>query len=520
MIAGPAHLIRLGHAGFVFAHEGVFAGIDTTLLPPPARAAVRLARLIERPASAVAANRIVAALTRLGPAYVKLGQFLATRPDVVGVALARELETLQDKMAPFSQVDAERAVAAALGKPLSDLFASFGAPVAAASIAQVHRAAVSTDRGLRAVAVKVLRPGVERRFKVDLDAFTFAARSAEKISAEARRLRLVEVVETLRRTVAIEMDLRFEAAAASELSENFAGDPAFRVPQVDWRRTGRTVLTTERIGGIRVDDREALIAAGHSIDDLLRNAADAFFKQVFRDGFFHADLHPGNMFVEADGTLAVVDFGIMGRLDRATRYYLADMLIGFLTGDYRRVAEVHFDAGYVPRQRSLDAFTQACRSIGEPILGRPLHEISIARLLAQLFQVTEQFEMETQPQLLLLQKTMVLVEGVGRRLDPDVNIWSLARPLIEEWMRDNRGPEARLRQQIDTVLETLDEIPRLLRSLDRLVGDWSREGVILHAESLATQAAHRARLFPLLVLPLWFAAAALVAIAVAVVAGR
>jgi ubiquinone biosynthesis protein len=226
------------------------------------------------------------------------------------------------------------------------------------------------------------------------------------------------------------------------------------------------------------------------------------------------------MFVAADGALAVVDFGIMGRLDRQTRYYLADMLIGFLTGDYRRVAEVHFDAGYVPRRRSLDAFTQACRSIGEPILGRPLHEISIARLLAQLFQVTRQFEMETQPQLLLLQKTMMLVEGVGRRLDPTVNIWSLARPLVEEWARDNRGPEARLKDRIDTVLEAVDEVPRLLRSLDRMLGDWSQGGVVLHAESLAAQAAHRARLLPYLVLPLWIAAAALVAIAVALVVGR
>jgi ubiquinone biosynthesis protein len=316
------------------------------------------------------------------------------------------------------------------------------------------------------------------------------------------------------------MDLRFEAAAASELAENFAGDSSFRVPQVDWQRTGRTVLTTERIAGIRVDDRAALVAAGHRIDALLRNAAGAFFKQVFRDGFFHADLHPGNMFVDAESALAVVDFGIMGRLDRQTRYYLADMLLGFLSGDYRRVAEVHFDAGYVPRRRSIDAFTQACRSIGEPILGRPLNEISIARLLAQLFHVTEEFEMETQPQLLLLQKTMVLVEGVGRRLDPEVNIWSLARPLVEEWMRDNRGPEARLRQRIDGVVEALDEVPRLLRNLDKLIGDWAQEGVVLHAESLATNAAHRARLLPLLVIPLWIAAAALVAIAAALLVGR
>ena len=249
------------------------------------------------------------------------------------------------------------------------------------------------------------------------------------------------------------MDLRFEAAAASELAENFAGDPGFRVPQVDWQRTGRNVLTTERVAGIRIDDRAALIAAGHDIGDLLHKAAEAFFNQVFRDGFFHADLHPGNMFVEPDGAIAVVDFGIMGRLDRQTRFFLADMLVGFLTGDYRRVAEVHFAAGYVPPHRSVDAFTQACRSIGEPILGRPLHEISIARLLAQLFQVTEQFEMETQPQLLLLQKTMVLVEGVGRRLDPSVNIWALARPLVEDGCATTAAPRRSCASAFDSVVE-------------------------------------------------------------------
>jgi ubiquinone biosynthesis protein len=274
-------------------------------------------------------------------------------------------------------------------------------------------------------------------------------------------------------------------------------------------------MTTERVIGIRIDDREALAAAGHRLDDVLKKGADAFFNQVFRDGFFHADQHPGNLFVAADGAVAAVDFGIMGRLDRETRYYLADMLLGFLSGDYRRVAEVHLQAGYIPRGSSIGAFTQACRSIGEPILGRPLHEISLARLLAQLFRVTEQFQMETQPQLLLLQKTMVQVEGLGRRLDPSVNVWELARPLVEEWMRDNRGPEAQLRQRVDSLVETVDELPRLLRSLGKLVDDWSTEGVVLHAETLATQAAHRSRQLWLLIAPLWLAGLALAAIAVA-----
>jgi len=357
-------------------------------------------------------------------------------------------------------------------------------------------------------------------FSRDLDLFLWLARLSERLQPLLRRLKPAEVVEMLAEVVRFEMDLRFEAAAASELAENFAGDPDFRVPRVDWRRTGRRVLTLERISGVRIDDRAALIAAGHRIDDLVVKAAGAFFNQVFRDGFFHADLHPGNMFVDASGAIVVVDFGIMGRLDRATRFYLADMLLGFLSGDYRRVAEVHFTAGYVPPRQSVDAFAQACRAIGEPILGRPLQEISFARLLAQLFQVTEQFEMETQPQLLLLQKTMVQVEGLGRRLDPEVNIWALGRPLIEAWMRENRGPEARLQQGLETLAEVIDRVPRLIRDLESLVGDWSREGVIMHAETLAAQAAKRARHLAILLVPVWLVTASLVAIALALVFGR
>jgi ubiquinone biosynthesis protein len=477
--------------------------------------ATRLLRQRHR-AAARPGQRLAAAFSEMGPSFIKLGQILATRADLLGDEIAEDLALLQDRLPPFPGEQARALIEAEFAQPIANLFAAFDEhAIAAASIAQVHFA-VTTEG--REVAVKVLRPGIARAFARDLDLFRWLAGLIERLRPALRRLKPVEVVETLAQSVQLEMDLRFEAAAASELGENFAGDPSVRVPQVDWRRTGRTVLTTERIEGIRVDDRDALVAAGHSIPELLHKAADSFFKQVFRDGFFHADLHPGNVFVDPAGALTIVDFGIMGRLDRDTRYYLADMLIGFLTGDYRRVAEVHFAAGYVPWRRSIDAFTQACRSIGEPILGRPLHEISIARLLAQLFQVTEQFEMETQPQLLLLQKTMVLVEGIGRRLDPSVNIWSLARPLVEHWVRANRGPEARLRQQIDTLLEALDEVPRLLRGLDRMIGDWSREGVVMHAESLAAQAAHRARLLPLLTLPLWIAAAALVAIAAAVLA--
>ena len=513
------HLARLVRIGLTLArHDALFPVMalgDRVAGAAPFWRVTRLLRRRGATAPGRPGKRLAAAFAEMGPSFIKLGQLLSTRADLLGDEITEDLALLQDRLPPFPGHQARALIEAEFAQPLKTLFATFDeTAIAAASIAQVHFA-VTTEG--REVAVKVLRPGIARAFARDLDLFLWLARLIERTQPALRRLKPVEVVQTLAQAVKIEMDLRFEAAAACELAENFAGDPSFRVPQVDWLRTGRTVLTTERISGIRVDDRAALVAAGPSLAAVLRSAADAFFKQVFRDGFFHADPHPGNVFVAADGALAIVDFGIMGRLDRQTRYYLADMLIGFLSGDYRRVAEVHFDAGYVPRRRSIDAFTQACRSIGEPILGRPLHEISIARLLAQLFQVTEQFEMETQPQLLLLQKTMVLVEGVGRRLDPSVNIWSLARPLVEEWMRDNRGPEAHLKQRIDAVLEAADGIPRLLRGLDRMIGDWSRDGVVLHAETLAAQAAYRARLLPVLAAPLWIAAAALVAIAITLV---
>jgi ubiquinone biosynthesis protein len=515
LIRSSRNLARLFRIGLTLARHDALFPLDRVAGAAPLLRVTRLLRRRGAGAAARPGERLAAALTELGPSFIKLGQLLSTRADLLGDEITEDLAQLQDDLPPFSGRKAKALIEAEFEQPLAALFAIFDdKAVAAASIAQLQFA-VTTD-GCE-VAVKVLRPGIARAFARDLDLFLWLARLIERTQPGLRRLKPVEVVNTLAESVQLEMDLRFEAAAASELGENFAGDPSFRVPRVDWLRTGRTVLTTERILGIRVDDREALIAAGYSIPDLLRNAAGAFFKQVFRDGFFHADQHPGNLFVDADAALAVVDFGIMGRLDRQTRYYLADMLIGFLSGDYRQVAEVHFEAGYVPRRRSIDAFTQACRSIGEPILGRPLHEISIARLLAQLFHVTEQFEMETQPQLLLLQKTMVVVEGVGRRLDPAVNIWSLARPLIEEWVRENRGPEARLRQRLDAVYEAIDEMPRLLRGLDKLIGDWSQGGVVLHAESLASQAAHRARLLPFLVVPLWIAAAALVAIAAALI---
>jgi ubiquinone biosynthesis protein len=461
VIAGLAHLVRLARAGFVFAHEGVFALVDTTRLPLPARAAVRLARLIERPASGAAANRLATALTRLGPTYVKLGQFLATRPDVVGVSLARDLETLQDKMAPFPHAAAERAVATALGKPLPDLFTSFGPAVAAASIAQVHRASIDG----RTVAVKVLRPGVERRFKTDIDAFAFVARRAEAMSAEARRLRLVETVETLARSVAIEMDLRFEAAALSEMAENTKDDPDFRVPAVDWDRTARDVLTLEWIDATPLSDRARLEAKGLDLKHLARAVIQTFLRHALRDGFFHADMHPGNLFADDAGELVAVDFGIMGRLGPKERRFLAEILLGFITRNYYRTAEVHFEAGYVPPHHSVASFAQAIRAIGEPIHNRTAEEISMAKLFMLLFEVTGLFDMRTRPELLLLQKTMVVVEGVARSLDPKLDMWTVAEPVVREWIERHLGPAGRIEGAAEGAVEIgrfLGDVPGIL----------------------------------------------------------
>jgi ubiquinone biosynthesis protein len=510
------HAARLVGIGVILARHDALFLVEPLTGPRPL---FRLARLFRRRGGAGRpGERLAAAFQEIGPAFIKLGQMLATRADLLGDDVAADLASLQDRLPPFPAAEASALIEAEFKCPLDSLFLSFDdTPVAAASIAQVHFAVTSEGRE---VAVKILRPGVVQAFARDLDLLMWLGHLIERTQPALRRLKPVEIATTLQKSVEIEMDLRFEAAAASELAENFADDHGFHVPRVDWRRTGRGVLTTDRVAGVRVDDRAALIAAGQDIDALLKKAAEAFFNQVFRDGFFHADLHPGNMFVEPGGVIAVVDFGIMGRLDRDTRFFLADMLVGFLTGDYRRVAEVHFAAGYVPQRRSVDEFALACRSIGEPILGKPLAEISIARLLAQLFRITEQFEMETQPQLLLLQKTMVLVEGVGRQLDPEVNIWALARPLIEKWMRENRGPEAHLRRRVENFVETIDRLPKLIEDAGKLIATWADEGVVLHAETLATQAEHRWRNVYWLIAPLWLSAVALVAIAIALLLGR
>ncbi len=507
--------MRLARANYVFAREGVFGQVDPAPLPLPAQACLRIARLIERPTSESHAGRLSKALTRLGPTYVKLGQFLATRPDIVGVALAHDLESLQDRMPPFPQAQAEAVIERAFGKKLQEVFVSFGPAVAAASIAQVHRAEVMTPDGPKPVAVKILRPGVERRFKSDQDVFAFAARNAEAWSTEARRLRLIETAETLRRSVVLEMDFRLEAAALSEMAENTKADADFRVPAVDWERTAKDVLTLEWIDGTPLNDREALRAKGFDLPHLGRKVIQSFLRHALRDGFFHADMHPGNLFADDEGRIVAVDFGIMGRLGPKERRFLAEILYGFITRNYLRTAEVHFEAGYVPPHHSVESFAQAIRAIGEPIHNRTAEEISMARLLMLLFEVTALFDMRTRPELLLLQKTMVVVEGVARTLDPKLDMWTTAEPVVREWIERHLGPAGRVEDVAGSAVQTgklLLGMPGLLtrgaavmEHLDAV----TRNGLVLAPETVAAIGRAEARRNRWTSIALWAIAALL-----------
>lgn len=440
-----------------------------------------------------AGAKLARALEKLGPAYIKLGQMLATRPDIVGAAVADALQHLQDRLPPFPEGQARTMIAASLGAPITSLFSELGPAVAAASIAQVHRG--RTSEGAE-VAVKVLRPGVEQRFARDLAALELFARVAEAVCAEARRLRFIAIKETLAASVALELDLRMEAAGASELYERTRAESDFRVPHIDWQRTSARVLTTEWIEGTPIRDPAAVRAAGHDPRKIALVVVRSFLTQALRDGFFHADMHPGNLFVDAEGRLVAVDFGIMGRLEPPLRRFMAGTLAGFLSRDYKRVAQLHYDLAFVPPQHPMETFAQALRAIGEPIFGRSAREISIAQLLGQLFETTRRFDMQAQPALVLLQKTMVVVEGVARALDPDFDIWEAARPVAERWVTDNLGPEARLARAAEgfsALGKLAEDLPQLVKNAEELSRMVAEGGVRLHPETALLIAAEQER---------------------------
>jgi ubiquinone biosynthesis protein len=446
-------------------------------------------------------ERLATALEKLGPTFIKFGQLLSTRSDLIGDELADGLSSLRDSLPPFSTSIAKKTVEEELQAPLDTLFAEFSEePVAAASIAQVHKAITKNGKQ---VAVKILRPGIEEAFSRDLDLFFWLAELAEARLKDSYRLKPREVIQTFKETVFFELDLRFEAAAANELAENIAKhEPGFRVPVMDWNLTSRRVLTAEWVDGIPIHHVEQLKQQGHNPDIILGKAARSLFAQVFVDGFFHADLHPGNLFVDKNGDIVAVDFGIMGRLDWASRMYMAEILRGFMNEDYKHVADVHFAAGYVPGGKSREAFTQACMAVARPIMGKPLNEISVAKLLGQMFKIATEFEMETQPQLLLLQKTMMVTEGVGRMLNPNLNMWELARPMIEDWAGKHFGPLGKIKDSTLQGLEAARKFPQMLRFVENTLKSFGDpEGVKLHSLSIAEIQAGRRTLYrPWLVL--------------------
>ncbi len=449
---GPHNIIRLVRTGATLERTGAMPLLlDAFQAPPALRVAARVlgwpfAWLGHRGDASL--PPVPRALSAMGPAYIKFGQILSTRPDVVGEEVATQLRVLQDKLPPFPTEVAKKTVAYELGVPVDEMFSEFSEPVAAASIAQVHKARLAGTS--EAVAVKVLRPRIEAAFRRDIDAFYFAAGMIEMLAPASRRLRPMDVIAHFEGVVMGELDLRLETSGAAEFAANTAKDAGFAVPAVHWFQSSRRVMTLGWVEGIPAGDVEAIEAAGHDRVAIAERVLRLFLLHALRDGFFHADMHQGNLKVAPNGDVVAYDFGIMGRLDEYTRRVYAEILIGFIRKDYRRVAEVHFEAGYVPADRDIDEFARALRSVGEPIFGMDASRISMARLLHYLFEVTERFGMETRTELILLQRTMVVVEGVSRTLHPHINIWQVARPIVEDYIRDNVGPKALLRDLAKT----------------------------------------------------------------------
>jgi ubiquinone biosynthesis protein len=460
------HLSRLARWGVTLARRRALVGIENDPnAPATLRQLVRLARL----ATLTGKNGTrdyAGAFRAIGPAAIKLGQSLATRPDLVGEEAANNLLSLQDSLPPVPFTEIRKVIESSFGQPIENLFAEIDPePVGAASIAQVHRG-VTTDG--RKVAIKVLRPGIREKFARDIQTYEWAAAHVETMGGEASRLRPRLTIANFKRWTNSELDLRREAASASELSEQMAGVPGYRIPTVDWDRTNGRVMTIEWIDGIKISRVKDLKARGHDLAAISERLVISFLTQAISAGFFHADMHQGNLFVEDDGTIVAIDFGIMGRIDRRARQWLAEILYGLTTGNYQRVAEIHFEAQYVPSYHSVGEFATALRAVGEPMRGKPVKELSVGQMLDGLFAITRDFDMQTQPHLLLLQKTMVMVEGIATQLNPDINMWDTAAPYVRSWIRDELGPEAALADRLKQDAETLLRLPGLIRRVEEM----------------------------------------------------
>ena len=465
MFTAISDYLRLARAGAVMVRNDVIIpDAYRARLPFVAKAAGAVLRILPggggrgRPG-----QRFARALEKLGPAWIKLGQFMATRPDVIGVQAANDLSSLKDKVPAFPKTQAVKALKDQFGDEAARLFANLSDPVAAASVAQVHKLAVPDGQR----AVKILRPNIERTMELELRAMKRIAYSAQKHgNAEVKRMEPAAFIDTMARSLTREMDLRFEAGAASEFAEIAAIDGYVSAPKVDWERTSQRVLTTEWIDGRSLTNPGPLDAEQRI--DLANRVTRGFLACALDHGFFHADLHEGNMILTPDGRLVLVDFGIMGRIGMNERLFLAEILKGFLERDYKRVSEVHFEAGYVPASHSMDEFAQALRSVGEPIFGKDATDVSMARVLLQLLDITRQFGMHLRPELILLQKTMVQVEGVARTIDPGHNIWQAAKPIVDRWSRREFGPEGLRKLALNTAREALSRLRRLPETLAKL----------------------------------------------------
>ncbi|MFU7527491.1 2-polyprenylphenol 6-hydroxylase [Qipengyuania sp. ASV99] len=464
MTAPATHLFRLARWGITLARRRALVGIEQDPnAPAQVRRLARLARLATFTGKH-GPRDYAGAFRAIGPAAIKLGQSLATRPDLVGEEAAHNLLSLQDDLppVPFAQIEAQ--IAATFNQPIDTLFAEIDPhPVGAASIAQVHKG-VTTDG--RTVAIKVLRPGIREKFAADIQTYEWAAAHVEAMGGEAMRLRPRLTIANFKRWSNAELDLRREAASASELAEEMSGVAGYRIPAVDWDRTNGRVLTIEWVDGVKISRRDELLARGHDLGAIANKLVISFLTQAISAGFFHADMHQGNLFIEDDGTIVAIDFGIMGRIDRRARQWLAEILYGLTTGNYRRVAEIHFEAQYVPSYHSVGEFATALRAVGEPMRGKPVKELSVGQMLDGLFAITRDFDMQTQPHLLLLQKTMVMVEGIATQLNPDINMWDTAAPYVRSWIRDELGPEAAVADRIKEDTETLFRLPGLIRRLE------------------------------------------------------
>ena len=412
-------------------------------------------------------EKLCLALQGMGTTFIKLGQFLATRPDIIGEEMAKDLEKLQDKVPAFDLFNAKKIIKKEIGEKQFSNIIEISEPIAAASIAQVHIAKIKNENHEKHVAIKILRPDIEKLFNEELDALMLFAYIIENTISKAKRLKLVEVVHLLREITNIEMDLRFEAAAANELYENTKQDLGFNVPKIYWNYTTKKILTLDKVDGVSIREHDKLQESGVDLKKLAENLIQYFLTQAVRDGFFHGDMHQGNLFVDKKGNIIPVDFGIMGRLDKNNRKFLAEILYGFIKRDYVKVAEVHFQAGLVPQDASKEEFAQALRSVGEPIFGQSIKDISGGNLLAQLFEITEKFNMPTQPPLLLLQKNMVVVEGVARKLYPETNIWDVSKPVLEDWLKSIKSPKASFDTALNTSAEIIKRIPNFPDLMDR-----------------------------------------------------